>query len=50
MAKLDLVDSNLTNRIKEVVTIEGEIEANVDENLGWVLDDRIFVPYSPGVS
>jgi hypothetical protein len=52
MAEIDIADSNLTKlkRIQEVIHVEEGIEANVDEILGRVLDDRMFVPYSPGAS
>lgn len=52
MAKIDIADSNLLKlkRIREVIRIEEEIEPNMDETLGRILDFyRKFVPYSPGL-
>jgi hypothetical protein len=52
MAEIDIADSNLTKlkSIQEVIHLEGGIESNIDEILGRVLDDMMFVPYRPGAS
>ncbi len=49
MTKIDIADSNLmkTKKTPEVIYIGEGFEANIDESLGRVLDNRIFVPYSP---
>ena len=47
MTEIEISDSNLmkTKKTQGVIYIGEGFEPNIDETLGQILDDRMFVPY-----